>query len=490
MLKVGMVEQDFTPEGPSNLPGQFYRRVSGYVESAVRANIFACESKGEQLIIVSCDLNKIEETLYNRIKLLVSKKSKDIDTDKIIISATGCLTSPGYRCSESLSDEEEAQYYLPPGCKYVSACENVEYISEKDYFETLASSVADGIINAWKKRKNAYIAPEFGRAVVGHCSRVTYNDNTSKMYGNPDKATFSEIESANDTGVELLYVFDSDRRPMGVLVNVSCPAQILEHCSFISSDFWGKAREFIKEELGPRFVTVGLCGAAGCQSPRDMIRFVMPNTKDPNLVRDNVQRLRRGDPDMYSMEGAVEIGERIADTVLRRIRRAQNNMRSDVTLKNKVVRLNLPLRTVTESEKHQAEDNYNNYISQSNKKEFDGYDMAALFKYFGVMERYSYQETTDFYKADIHIARLGDIAFASFPFDMFLDYGNRIRARSYAAQTFLIQFACANGGYLPTKKAEKGDNYSAYVASGYVGHKGGDILVDEIIEEIKEFFKD
>ncbi len=490
MLKIGMLEQDFTPEGPVNLPGQFYKRISTHVESPVKANIFACESDGEQLIIVSCDHSAISDELYKNIQNLVSKKCSEIDVDKLIVSGTGCLTSPGYSSAYFVDKTSPVEKYLPVGCKYVPLLENEKHMSEQEFFEFMSNTISDGIVKAWKKRENAFVAPEFGRAVVGHNCRVVYNDGTSKMYGIADKATFAELESGNDTGVELLYVFDAVRKPMGVLVNVSCPAQVLEHCSFVSSDFWGKAREFIKEELGPRFVTVGLCGAAGCQSPRDMIRFVTPDTKDPNISRDNIQRPRRGDPDMYSLEGAVEIGERIADTVLRRIRKAQNNMRSDVELVNEVKDISLPIRKVTESEKIQAERDFEDYCIRANKKEFDANDMAALYVYAGILERYEFQETHRFFKTKLRVARLGDVAFAAIPFDMFLDYGNRIRSRSYAAQTFIIQFACGRVGYLPTEKAQKGGNYGAYVASSKVGYEAGDLLVNEILEEISNQFEE
>ena len=43
-LKIGMYEQDITPEGPVNLPGQFYKRVSTHVESEIKAEICVCES--------------------------------------------------------------------------------------------------------------------------------------------------------------------------------------------------------------------------------------------------------------------------------------------------------------------------------------------------------------------------------------------------------------------------------------------------------------
>jgi len=89
----------------------------------------------------------------------------------------------------------------------------------------------------------------------------------------------------------------------------------------------------------------------------------------------------------------------------------------------------------------------------------------------------------------VHIARLGNIAFATNPFELFLDYGNQIKARSKARQTFLVQLACGEAGYLPTERAEKGSHYSAYVSSGTTGHEGGDILVRKTLEEINKMFE-
>ena len=83
-----------------------------------------------------------------------------------------------------------------------------------------------------------------------------------------------------------------------------------------------------------------------------------------------------------------------------------------------------------------------------------------------------------------HILRLGTVAFATNPFELFLDFGNQIKARSYAEQTFLVQLAGGSEGYLPTEKAEKGGHYSAFIASGLVGHVGGEQLVRETLKNI------
>ena len=91
---------------------------------------------------------------------------------------------------------------------------------------------------------------------------------------------------------------------------------------------------------------------------------------------------------------------------------------------------------------------------------------------------------------EVHIIRLGTVAIATNPFELFLDYGNQIKARSLAEQTFLIQLACGARGYLPTEKAEKGGHYSAFISSGSVGHVGGEQLVRETLKNINRIFKD
>ena len=89
---------------------------------------------------------------------------------------------------------------------------------------------------------------------------------------------------------------------------------------------------------------------------------------------------------------------------------------------------------------------------------------------------------------EVHTVRLGDIVICTNPFELFLNYGNQIRARSRAAQTFLVQLCCGNFGYLPTKRAEEGGHYSAYVSSGSFGHAAGDVLVRESLQEIRRLF--
>ena len=81
----------------------------------------------------------------------------------------------------------------------------------------------------------------------------------------------------------------------------------------------------------------------------------------------------------------------------------------------------------------------------------------------GIVQRSQLQETMDVIPIEVHIVRLGDVVFATNPYELFLDYG-----------------------YLPTEKAEQGSHYSAYVSSGTSGHEGGEILVRKTVQQINE----
>lgn len=73
-----------------------------------------------------------------------------------------------------------------------------------------------------------------------------------------------------------------------------------------------------------------------------------------------------------------------------------------------------------------------------------------------------------------------------YPF-YFVDFGMRIKARSKAVQTFIIQLA-GNGSYLPTERAMRGGGYGAYVASTPIGPDGGQMIVEECLKNIDELF--
>ncbi len=89
----------------------------------------------------------------------------------------------------------------------------------------------------------------------------------------------------------------------------------------------------------------------------------------------------------------------------------------------------------------------------------------------------------------MHVLRLGDVAIAANEFELFTDDGVQIKARSPAVQTFVIQLT-GSAGYLPSQCAMRGGGYSVVVPSSRVGPAGGQVLVDQAVEAIRELWKD
>lgn len=92
-----------------------------------------------------------------------------------------------------------------------------------------------------------------------------------------------------------------------------------------------------------------------------------------------------------------------------------------------------------------------------------------------LVDRYERQDKNPTHHVECHVIRLEDAVLATNPFELFMDYGARIRARSKALQTFLVQLAdgSGNGFYLPTQRALEGSYYSAIVKFNWVGPEGG-----------------
>ena len=136
--------------------------------------------------------------------------------------------------------------------------------------EFLTDKISQTIIEAWNNKKTASFSNAFGRAPIGMCRRVVYEDSTGLMWGDTSRADFESLEGGNDSGIELIYFFDEKRNLTGIVANLACPSQILEHRSFISSDYWGKVKILLREKFGKDIYLLSLCSAAGDQCPRTL----------------------------------------------------------------------------------------------------------------------------------------------------------------------------------------------------------------------------
>ncbi len=490
----GLYEGSITPDKSVNLDGQFYERVSEGVESEVKATALAIKVGDEQGILVSCDLMEMAEGLVDAIREVVDGYN-GLDASKIMLHSTHTHCSVGY--AGGLRVKTKVPYGLhvlkefTGDMKYLEM--KAEHEAEMGYQEGrafLVEKISNIIKMAWDDLHEGYYKFAFGRVAVGMNRRVVFDDGTAEMWGDTSVASFKEMEDGTDNGMEMMYIYNGDRKLEALLLNPACPAQVMEQRSVISSDYWGKVRILLKQQFGEDFKVIGVSAPAGDLCPRDLTRWVDPETPilDPNVKRPN-HLSRRADPSMYDVAGTWRIAKRIVNEVNLITEETEGEPLLDkAEFKHEVTQLGLPYRKVTKSEYKEAVKAVENFVRTATSKNINFEDTAALHVYGGIMARYINQQQIDIYPAEVHVGRFGDAAFASSPFELFQNYGCQIRCRSVAPQVFQFQMTDGYLGYLPTEKAEKGGHYSAYVSSGHIGHEGGEQLVKYTVEEIRKLF--
>jgi hypothetical protein len=105
-----------------------------------------------------------------------------------------------------------------------------------------------------------------------------------------------------------------------------------------------------------------------------------------------------------------------------------------------------------------------------------------------VIERGIDQDKNPDLEFEVNAMRLGDVAFITCPFELYLVYGQIIKARSQAKQTFVMELCNGDYGYIPSPVVIKSRSYGSGVNNGQLGPDGGYLYCDKAVEAINGFF--
>ncbi len=484
-LKIGLAKAVLTPPAKSCAQvGTVYYRPTKFVESDLYANVAVIEGEEDVMILCACDLLKINDKFKAGILKRVNELDPSVNTEKISVSATHTHNGPAvaptvnpfFKLAEALPEGYTYEDDTPYDPEVWLGDKTVPYLTEK---------IAGAIVQAWQNRKEGYFSPGFGRCDIGHTRRVQYRDGKVINYGITNSVNFDTMQGVHDAGVELLFFFDENKKPTGAIANVACPAQVLEQVHTISADFWGKCRDFLEEDFGKEFVLLGLCGAAGDQTPKDLIRL----ERAQSLVQPAIPPVpRRSDPEVYSIESCVDVGERLAIEIKRVFRKAKDGLKDSGAVKHKKFVLTLPGLTISNDTYADARKAVTEYVKTLENKVLSSAEIEKIQIPLAQINRYKEQEENRMVYSEIQVMRFDDMAFATCPYELFIDYGNRIKTRSRATQTFIAQLANGSHGYLPTKIGYETGGYGVD-RSCFVEQAAGEIITEAIIAEIAKMME-
>ena len=457
-VHVGWASREITPDKPVALSGQFHKRISTHVEAPLWATALAIEARDgeraiDQAILVSCDLVGIDDSIPPRLRRKLEGKLAGFDSRKLILNATHTHTGPV--TGEKWYEVTEAGV-MKPG----------------EYVDFLLDRLAETAGEAWKRRQPGSVNWGLGYATVGFNRRMVYADGHAAMYGRNNTDDFRHVEGYEDSTIQTLFFWDANRNLTGLAVNVPCPSQVVEGENYISSDFWHDVRAILRERLSKELYVLPWVGASGDLSPH------------PQIHQAAAARMRKMNGNMPETRA---IAIRIADAVNYAYGAVRSESYARLPFAHAVENLQLPTPEISR-EQYLAAKSVRDGIQSKPREKWNREDFARLAWHQAVVDRYEHPEDHATYTMELHALRLGEVAIATNPFELFLDYGIRMQTRSRALQTFVIQLACGDGGYLPTEKAVTGGGYSAVAESVLVGPAGGRILVDRTVGVLNGFW--
>ncbi len=480
MLQIGWASCDLTPDYPVLITGQFHARVSEGVLDPITATALALESAGGgRVVLISCDLVSIPNKLRDAVRAAVCARVPELAPTDILLNATHTHAGPEVRTAGDC----RATVGTWPGV-------DLDVVPPETYLVEAVRRIAEAAAQAWTHRAPGGVSFGLGQAVVGHNRRISYATGETRMYGKTDDPQFSHVEGYEDHTVQVLACVDAQRHVTGLVVNLACPSQVSENLFQLSADFWHETRVELHRRLGEELFILAQDSTAGDQSPHLLLN-------------------RRAEERMWRLAGRTQrqdIAVRIADAVTGILPAILQEIDTNPALVHRVDQVPLTRRPLSQqdvdearAESAGARERYETLCREleahpERREEPRWYvPITAAFRHINwkgdVVERFTEQQTEPRMPIEAHVIRLGDIAFATNPFEYYLDFGLQIKARSKAVQTFLVQHVGA-GTYVPTFRATAGKSYGAVPASTPVGPEGGQELVEWTVAAIEAVWDD
>ena len=496
-VKIGWGRREISMEGPVSIPGQMYVRISKGVLDPLYATALCVDGGEGQKTVIFCsvDVVVLGKGIIKETVRRCKERYPDMPAEAIVMNATHTHSSINYWSDRVVT---------PDG---------VEALAGQKVYDHVCNNIVDACCEAWNSRTEGGIGYGYGYAVVGHSRRVCYTTvrgntspasgapaGTSVMYGGTRVPEFSHYEAGADHFLNAMFTFDREDQLTGMILNVPCPSQVSENFEMLSSDYWHDVRQLVKTEFGPDVKVVTQCGCAGDLAPR-LLHYGQAQARRMKLKYNmgydlsKIQRLNEHDINKRMAE-RKDIAERIVEAAKEVYSWAKNEILTQVPVDHAAKEMQLKRRVITAEEKAWCESNiawleenmptgegmtddekrikissYNSYINRNKR----------------AIERFRTQDEDPTQPHLTHVARIGDICFATNRFELYQDYMHRMQARSPFIQTFTVQMAGTEEScYLATERANAGKGYSANLFCNQIGFEGGQQLVEETLEILNE----
>jgi neutral ceramidase len=437
-LRAGAAQVVITPPKGAPMAGYYNSRVAEGTHDDLHAKAVVFEKDNVKVALVACDVVSLPRELTERARQLIQQKT-GIAPDHVMISATHDHTGPVIVTYPS-------RYNLQGEMKRIA----------EDYTAALPARIAEAVALA-----NSQLQPARIRAAVGREDSLAFNRRYFMKDGsvgwNPGKLNPNILRPAGptDPSLPVIYVETPDGAGIAAYANFAMHLDTTGGLQF-SSDYAFTLGKVVAAAKGAGVVSVFTIGCAGNVNHLDFSR------KDPQS----------------SFAEAARIGTVLGGDVLKVIERAPVVNVSRIEVSSRILKLDLPKFTADEiSWAHRTQATFDT----DHQAPF--LDLVKAAKIIDIEARQGKP-----FEAEVQVIALGDqVAFASFPGEMFVEFGLALKEDSPFPVTIAVELANGGLGYIPNRQAYPQGAYE--VVSSRLLPGAGEMLMDSALDQLDRVFQ-
>jgi len=456
VLRAGAATSNITPPISLDPTARSNRPPATHVHDELHARCLVLDDGQSKLAIVVCDLRHMSAEVAASAKQLI-QTSTGIRPEAVLISATHTHTSGGAKLQEG---EGEAYY---------------------DYRALLARRIAEGVLRAVNQLEPARIGwgvaeeptPLFNRRWFLMPSRgVIYgaHDNIEQVKTNPGYTGLLRPAGPVDPQITFLSVQSTSGKPIGLLASYGLHYVGGIPAETISADYFAMFAGRIGELLGadrhqdPPFVGIMANGTSGDVN---------------NLERYSDEELAQRDPQPKKRYLPYEKAREVADLCAEKVLEVHQKLEW-----HDHVRLSSVQRTLTFERRYPTEEEVE-WAEAVKAKKIKPMS-TSRYSTYGTVLNYASPEMPPTIDVIVQTHRIGDLAIAAMPFEVFAEIGLELKQRSPIQPLMNISLANGAHGYLPTPEQHRLGGYETWIGVNKVQLDASVKMVDALVEMLGE----
>jgi len=407
MLKIGAASTITTPElGTQIQGGGLADQPAMSVRDELEANALFLTDGDTPVLLVSCDIGSLRTEYVANARTQMAEAS-GIPERSIIITCTHTHSAPSVHKTN----------YLKP--------------VEHGFLDDLRGHLVDLAVEATEMARPATIGWGLGEARLGYNRRCCWADGSHSMYNPEGREDFTGLEGPDDPSHLALFACDPDGKPIAVLYNNTAHPTAFYGRDQFSADFPGAVRAHLREEFGD-IPVLFLNGAQG-----DICRQVSVPGQGQRLTGEQT---------------VLHYGHVAAGETMRLFH--ETELHDDVPLAHAWEDLQL---TVQLPDPERLEWAHGVLARMDAGEDVRGMEGILAWGVVSLQEEHGDAPTDT---VAVHALRIGDVALATQPFELYCQFGLDIKRRSPFDITGVCSLADGHGGYCPTMYGIIGGGYS------------------------------